>query len=216
MAITTELVLARHGEAICNTEGIVGGETGCTGLTALGHDQARQLAKRLAADHSVRPFDAFYATPRLRVRQTAEAVTGALGLQPTILDDLRGPHHGDADGRPWQEIKTAFGGPPQHAPDRSYATGSETWNQYLTRAMNALDGIIRRHRGQRILITAHGETIEAAHCLLLGLPPEARAALGFITDHACLTCWEQHVNRFGREVWMLACHNDTSHLAKGA
>jgi len=215
MAITTELVLARHGEAICNKEGIVGGETGCTGLTPRGHAQARRLAKRLAADHSVRPFEAFYATPRLRVRQTAQAVTDALGVRPTIVDDLRGPDHGDADGRPWREIKTAFGGPPQHDPDRPYATGSETWNQYLTRAMTALDRIINRHRGQRILITAHGETIEAAHCLLLGLTPETRAALGFITDHACVTRWERHVNRFGREVWMLACHNDTSHLANG-
>jgi probable phosphoglycerate mutase len=216
MTITTELVLARHGEAICNQAGIVGGETGCTGLTPLGHDQARQLAKRLAAEHSARPFDAFYATSRQRVRQTAEAVTDALGLQPTIVDDLRGPHHGDADGRPWHEIKTAFGGPPQHDPDRPYATGSETWNQYLARAMTVLDGIIRGHRGQRILITAHGETIEAAHCLLLDLTPEARTALGFITDHACVTRWELHVNRFGREVWTLACHNDTSHLANGS
>jgi hypothetical protein len=31
--ITTELVIGRHGQATCNTLGIVGGEPGCTGLT---------------------------------------------------------------------------------------------------------------------------------------------------------------------------------------
>jgi broad specificity phosphatase PhoE len=34
--ITTEVVIARHGQAVCNTLGIVGGEQGCTGLTDLG------------------------------------------------------------------------------------------------------------------------------------------------------------------------------------
>jgi SAM-dependent methyltransferase len=47
VAITTELVIARHGEAHCNVLGVVGGERGCTGLTDLGHRQATQLATRL-------------------------------------------------------------------------------------------------------------------------------------------------------------------------
>ena len=43
--ITTELVIARHAQAACNTFGIVGGERGCTGITALG---GRQAANSLA------------------------------------------------------------------------------------------------------------------------------------------------------------------------
>lgn len=213
MAVTTELVLARHGEAICNTTGTVGGEHGCTGLSLRGRQQAARLAARLAAEHQQRPFDAWYTTPRRRVRETTDIISADLPLVATITHDLRGPDHGDADGRPWHDIKTAFGGPPQHNPDQPYAPGAETWNQYLDRATTALQAILDRHAGQRVLIVAHGETIEAAHVLLLHLPATVRAGIGFVTDHAGITRWQQHVNRFDRHVWMLAAHNDTSHLA---
>jgi probable phosphoglycerate mutase len=214
VTVTTELVLARHGEANNNATGIVGGEQGCTGLTARGLQQVERLAARLAAEHAVRPFSAVYGTPRRRVRDTIQIISAALPVPVTIVDDLRGPDHGDADGRPWHEVKTVFGGPPQHNPDQPYAAGSETWNQYLNRATSTLQRILDRHAGQRVLVAAHGETIEAAHVLLFELPPAVRLGLGFVTDHACITRWQHHVNRFGRHVWMLAAHNDTRHLAE--
>ncbi len=212
MSSSTEVVIARHGEAVCNIAGIVGGEHGCTGLTATGRRQAARLAGRLAAEHATRPYDAFYATPRMRVRETARLVFDALGIPAVVEHDLRGPDHGEGDGRPWTEIKTAFGGPPQHDPHRPYAPGSETWNGYLARAVTTLDTILHRHDGQRILIVAHGETIEAAHTLLLGLPANTCLRLGFVTDHTGITRWQHQTNRFGRSIWLLAAHNDTRHL----
>lgn len=119
MAVTTELVLARHGQAHCNLAGIAGSEHGCTGPSPAGRDQVTKLATRLAAEHHSRPYDAFYATPRRRVRDTTDIISGTLGLTATVIDDLRGPDHGDADGQPWHHIKTAFGGPPQHNPPTS-------------------------------------------------------------------------------------------------
>jgi probable phosphoglycerate mutase len=214
MTITTELVIARHGEAICNTTGTVGGDSGCTGLTHRGQQQVHLLADRLAAEHDDRPYDAFYTTPRLRVRQTADIIATRLDLTATVESDLRGPDHGDADGKQWHDIKTAFGGPPQHNPDRPYAAGSETWSQYLQRATSTVGTILDKHNGQRILIVGHGETIEAAHTLLLDLAAGACRQLGFVTDHAGLARWQQHVNRFGRRIWMLATHNDTAHLGR--
>jgi probable phosphoglycerate mutase len=214
VAITTELVLVRHGEANNNAAGIVGGERGCTGLSPKGREQAQRLATRLASEHAVQPFAVAYGAPRRRVCETAEAISRALTLRVAVLDELRGPDHGDADGRSWHEVKTAFGGPPQHDPDQPYAAGSETWNQYLERATSTLRQIIDRHTGQRILIASHGETIEAAHVLLLQLPPAVRRGLGFVTDHASIARWQLHVNRFDRHVWMLAAHNDTRHLGE--
>ena len=139
-------------------------------------------------------------------------ISAALTVTPTIVNDLRGLDHGDADGRPWHEFKTAFAGPPHHRPDEPYARGAEPWNQYLDRATAALRRILHDHAGERILIAAHGETIEAAHVLLLQLPAEVRLGLGFVTDHTGITRWQQHINRFERETWMLAAHNDTAHL----
>lgn len=47
MAMITEVILARHGEAHCNLAGIAGGENGCTGLTDRGRGQVRTLGARL-------------------------------------------------------------------------------------------------------------------------------------------------------------------------
>lgn len=116
MTVTTELVLTRHGEANNNATGTVGGERGCTGLSPRGRTQIQRLAHRLAAEHQQRPFNAFYGTPRRRVRESIDIITEALPVAVTIVEDLRGPDHGDADGRPWHDIKTTFGGPPQHNP----------------------------------------------------------------------------------------------------
>ncbi len=75
MAITTELLLARHGEANCNVAGIVGGERGCTRLSSRSRRQVEQLALRLAAEHAANPFNVVYTTPRRRVRETCMFLT---------------------------------------------------------------------------------------------------------------------------------------------
>lgn len=211
MAVSTELVLVRHGQATCNVTGIVGGPRGCTGLTPTGREQVALLAERLAGMHAHRPFDAAYTTPRLRVRQSADIITARLGIAATTLEELRGLDHGEADGQPWHQVKTAFAGPPHHLPDRPIAPGAESWNAYLDRVKTALTAIIDRHAGESVLVIGHGETIESANSWLMHLPRDGEAP-GFITDHACLTHWQQHVNRFARTVWMLVTHNDTSHL----
>ena len=59
-----------------------------------------------------------------------------------------------------------------------------------------------------------GETVLAAHTLLLGLPDNTGA--GFTVDHASLTRWQHHRNRRGQQRWMLDRHNDTAHLAPEA
>jgi probable phosphoglycerate mutase len=210
MAVITSLLLTRHGEAYCNVAGVAGGEKTCTGLTERGRTQVRLLAERLCAEASA---DVLYAAPRRRVRESAQILSGTLGLPARIEPGLSGPAHGKADGRPWDEIKAAFGGPAQSDPDRPYAPGSETWNQYLARAGAALSGLIRRHEGQRILIAGHGETVDAAATLLLGLPPGYSTRVGFESAHASITRWNMQRNRFGQEVWILAALNDNRHLA---
>jgi probable phosphoglycerate mutase len=210
MAVITTLILTRHGEARCNVARVAGGDRACTGLTPRGRHQVGLLASRLRAEE---PCDALYATSRRRTHESAEILSATLGLAVNVESGLSGPHHGEADGQPWDEIKAAFGGPPQSDPDRPYAPGSETWNQYLARASSALGGIVHRHQGQRILIAGHGETTDAAAMLLLGLAPGFCTRVGFETSHAAITRWHMQRNRLGQELWILAAHNDTRHLA---
>jgi Histidine phosphatase superfamily (branch 1) len=121
--------------------------------------------------------------------------------------------HGDADGKPWHQIKTAFRGGPHAHPDRPWASGSDTWNGYLTRTGGVIAGLIDDHQGGRVLFASHGETVLAAHTLLLDL--RAGLAAGFTLEHGSLTHWQLHRNRFDEQRWMLQRHNDTARPPKG-
>jgi probable phosphoglycerate mutase len=210
MSVTTELLLTRHGQARCNAAGIVGGPKTCTGLTDLGRQQVETLATRLRQEHTSRAVAALYAGPRRRLQESGQIIADILEMPLNVEPGLDGPDHGTADGRPWHEVKTAFRGSPESSPDRPWAAGSETWNGYLRRATAFLATLIERHEGERIVLAAHGETVIAAHTLLLGLPPGRQAS--FVTDHASLTRWQRHRNRFGDHRWLLAVHNDIAHL----
>lgn len=216
MSVATELVLVRHGEADCNVAGIVGGERGCTGLSPRGRQQARALAAQLAADHRIRPFDAFYTSPRRRALETAAAVGAALLVEAHVENGLRPLDYGEADGRPWREINSSPQGPPQLHPDRPFAPGAESWNGFVGRTAAALQSILDRHPGQRVLVCAHGETVEVACLRICGLEAGDRPAVGFLTDNAAITRWEQHLDRSGGPLWMLASHNDFHHLDAAA
>lgn len=208
--ITAELVLVRHGQAQCNVDGVVGGPRTCTGLTDLGRAQVRAAAEHLTVEHAAEPFTALHAGPRLRLRETADILGTTLGLRTAVAAGLDGPLHGEADGRPWHEVKTAADGGPHAHPDRPWATGSDTWNGYLERAGAFLQNLIEQHEGQRLLFAAHGETVLALHALLLELRPGLQT--GFTVDHGSITRWQHHVNRLGQCRWLLDRHNDTAHL----
>lgn len=218
MGPATRLVLARHGQAQCNVDGRVGGPITCTGLTDVGRAQVGKLAARLTAEQRDGPvFDALYTGPRRRLIETSRILAAGLGLTAVIDSGLDGPRHGDADGRLWQDVETAFRGAPHTHPDQPYAPGAETWNEYLHRAAEHLKALLDRHQGQTVLLAVHGETIQAACHLLLGLdsPSEATPSkVSFGTDHASLTRFVLGLDEFGNRGTTLMVLNDTTHLSR--
>jgi len=56
------IVLVRHGEAECNLNRVLGGRTGCTGLTDLGRVQVAALADRLYESGELREATALYSS----------------------------------------------------------------------------------------------------------------------------------------------------------
>jgi probable phosphoglycerate mutase len=212
VTVRTELILARHGQGACNAQGVIGGDRGCTGLSAWGAEQSHRIAHRLAGMHASRPFDALLSTPRLRVRQSAEIIGARLDLPVTVIQALRGQDFGAADGQLWRDVTAAFGGPPTHDPDRPIAEGAEPWNGYAGRVVAALIGLLIMHEGQRLLLVAHGKTIALACALLQGAPHPADAVADFAGDHGALTHWQCLVGPGGLGWWSLERHNDQSHL----
>ncbi|MEX5635091.1 histidine phosphatase family protein [Parafrankia sp. FMc2] len=205
----TDLLLVRHGEAHCNIAWVAGGDRGCTGLTPRGREQAANLARALRPLHAARPIDVAYAAPRLRVRETAQTVCDELGLPVAAEPRLSGPDHGEADGRPWADIIAEFGGHPADRPEEPFAPGSESWSEFLIRAGGCLRELTELHRGQRVLVIAHGETVEAAHRLLMGVPAVTPLTYGFSVAHASLTWWSHRWSSAGRSRWSLVLHGAT-------
>lgn len=224
VTVRTELVMARHGQGVCNAQGVIGGDRGCTGLSAWGTEQSHRIAHRLAGMHAARPFDGVFSTPRLRVRQSAEIIATRIDLPVTVIKALCGQEFGAADGQLWREVTAAFGGPPTHDPDRPIAPGAESWNNYAARVILALTALLSEHEGQRLLLVAHGKTIALACAMLKGSPAPAGevasdlvgGVAAYAGDHGGLTHWQCLVSPGGPGTWSLTSRNDQAHLVGAA
>lgn len=91
--------LVRHGQTQANVDGIVDTAIPGAPLTPLGETQAKAAAQRLAPNE----YDAVFASPLLRTRQTAQYLADELGQPVRIDDGLREVEGGDAEGRPGEE-----------------------------------------------------------------------------------------------------------------
>lgn len=209
---TTTVVLVRHGEAVCNASGIVGGRRGCTGLTDDGRRQVHALAARLQRSGELGSVDALYASVLPRAVETAQILAPALdrwrdgpSLVPRQDCALCELHPGDADGLTWTQFAERFPEPDWEAnPTVPIAPGGESWSTFVGRAAAAVEIVAARHPGETIVVACHGGVIEATFLKFLPMRQDV-ARLGLRTEHASLTVWQQ-VNRR----WSLQRYNDAA------
>src|SRR5204862_7788615 len=64
----------------------------------------------LTASSSRSAIAAVSSGPRLRLKESGHIVAEAMELPLVMEAGLDGPYHGEADGRPWYEVKNAFRG----------------------------------------------------------------------------------------------------------
>jgi probable phosphoglycerate mutase len=206
----TRIVLVRHGEAVCNIDGVVGGERGCTGLTELGRVQISAVERRLARTGELRGASALYSSNLPRAIETAALLRPALGdgaltiIQDRDLSELR---PGQADALTWQEVMDQFGVPEWGVdPDRLIAPGGESWSGFVARAAGAVQVLALRHPGQLVVAAVHAGVIEATMISYLGIPPEVHRRRWARVLHGSLTEWEWVS---GEDRWVFLRFNDT-------
>jgi broad specificity phosphatase PhoE len=159
----TEVLLIRHAQI---PEGTLGGETA---LTDVGREQAQTLAAYLESP----PLAAVYSSPADRARATAEIVAAPQGLEVGVLEGVRDvdsnlPHgleprealvqtYGEAEGaRRYDAMVNGgwsfdlFGG--------ELLEGSASLR---SRVAAAVDEVVSRHPGQRVVVVTHGPSIAA-------------------------------------------------------
>ena len=204
----TEIILVRHGEAICNVEGVIGGVLGCTGLTDRGVGQVEALAERLSRTGELGGVDALYSSVLPRARQTAAILAPALdrwrdgpalGIQTDC--DICELHPGEADGLTWAQYGAAFPAIDwDKQPTQQLAPGGESWLEFVGRASTAVRAIALRHPGERVVLACHAGVVESAILRFLPISKDV-VRLKLHTTHASMTRFdlmdgECHLRRY--------------------
>lgn len=209
---TTHLYLIRHGEAVSNVDHTLGGIKSDAGLTERGMLQARALGERLASEKFT--ADVLYASDLPRAKTTAEFVSEAIGLPISFDEELQELRPGDADGLHVEEARSRYESMSRFLIEvyTPIAPNGESWGSFQARVSAALERIVVRHMGQKIVVVCHGGVIEVSFLHLLGLGPDARRRAAFHVRNTAITHWRFVETPTGRQEWHLAGHNDYRHL----
>ena len=160
-SMRTRLCIVRHGETDWNAQRRVQGQIDIP-LNAKGRTQAAALARSLASER----FSAVYSSDLQRALQTAEPTASIQQLPIRRDPSLRERHFGvlqaltadEAQARhPQARLKHA-------ARDPEYALESgESLAVFERRIGDCLEGLLRRHAGETILVVTHGGVLDIAY-----------------------------------------------------
>lgn len=155
-----KLYLVRHGQTDFNKGEVVQGVSDIP-LNDTGIEQAKQLATQLKNTQ----FDAYYVSPLLRARQTAEIITGCKA-KFQVDDLLRERSYGEIEGK---KVDLSDLGDIYDRRINISTYGIEPVKDLLTRAQKFLDQIASEHDlNDKILVVAHGALLRALHFCILG------------------------------------------------
>jgi probable phosphoglycerate mutase len=135
-------------------------------LNEVGLRMAEALATRTER------WDAIFASPMLRTRQTAAPTAEKQRLEVQLDDRLREIAYGEWEGRAEADVEredgTRFHSWAAH-PGQVSPPGGENAREIADRSLAAIDDIRRRMSNGRALIVSHKATIRVMVCALLGI-----------------------------------------------
>jgi phosphoserine phosphatase len=212
---STKVILVRHARTTYNQEGRYQGSSDESVLTEKGHQDAYSTGLALQQYN----FDAIYTSPLTRVQQTTQAILTALktknnNLPPVFIDDqLTEIQMLDWQGLFYQEVKEKF--------SEAYSCWQETPHLFtfnkmffpvlelFKQAQQFWQVVLNKHRGQTILVVAHGGTNRALINTAVGLNPKYYHSLQ--QSNCGISCLEfSSENNFGELKYL----NVTSHLGE--
>jgi broad specificity phosphatase PhoE len=158
MRSATRLFLARHGQTAYNLEGRFQGQQPVP-LDDTGRAQAAELAERAVAYE----FASLWCSPLLRARETAEIVSGRVGLEPKEDARLMETDAGDWTNRSFADVQAeapdAFAAFVGGEPDFAFP-GGESFAQQGIRVAASLADI--EQGTLPALLVCHGGVIRIA------------------------------------------------------
>lgn len=157
----TRIYITRHGQTEWNVQYRVQG-WGNSPLTALGVQQAKALGDCLSGIE----LSAIYSSSSPRALQTAELIRGKRNLDIIPEDDLREINLKNWEGMPYSEIEALY--PKQfdnfwNHPELYAPSEGESYDALRKRVSAKIEEIARKHRGETILVVAHGVVIKSLY-----------------------------------------------------
>ena len=163
-----ELLLARHGFAVSNRDGVASSAVPGGGLTPEGVEQARALAEVLAAEEI-----SIAMTSRLaRTQETLGLALDGRDVRVVIAAELDEIHFGSFDGGLLDDYRAWAAA---HPPDLPAPGGGESRAQAAARFARGLRLVLARPE-ERVLVVGHALAIRYVVDATAGLPPAARMA----------------------------------------
>lgn len=173
-------------------------------LNATGRAQARLVGLRLSREGA----GALYSSDLQRASETAQYIARATGLRVVQKISLREINFGVWQGLSSQEIRERD--PEVYAARRANPydvapEGAETWRQFYTRALRAVNEVLAATDAQRLILVVHSGV-----CTVLGLRALGLDCTGKRTfdSHNCSI----HTLVVMGERWRAVRFNDVSHL----
>lgn len=154
-----KLGFVRHGETSANIEQVWHGHTD-TALTDQGLLQARLLGE-FFPNYMVP--DVIYTSPLQRARKTAESIASKFNL--TVIPDARLMEFslGEWEGIPFNQLTGESGVFSELEKNPDYSPpGGESQRMVQARMVEAIEEIAQYHRGNQVVIVAHGVAIAIA------------------------------------------------------
>lgn len=164
----TKIIFVRHGQTLWNDLGKYQGHTDIP-LSKLGIEQAYKVAKRLKNEQ----VNIIYASDLKRAKHTAEIIAIEHNNIPVItMSQFREINFGVWEGKTYQEISKLYPDLLQiwlTEPEKLIIPQGETFQEMLTRAWSGLNYILANHKDETVILVAHGVTIGAIICTILGI-----------------------------------------------
>ena len=159
----TRILAIRHGETAWNVDTRLQGHLDIP-LNEVGLRQASHLAQALAQRDTV---DAIYASDLSRAHATASAIAQAMGQTVAVHAGLRERHFGVFQGRTFAQIEAEL---PEHAlqwrkrvPEWTPPGGGESLVTLRERILKTVDELAAQHKGQQIVLVAHGGVLDVLY-----------------------------------------------------
>ncbi|MDF2606461.1 MAG: phosphoglycerate mutase [Bacillales bacterium] len=147
----TEICLVRHGQTDWNFSGLIQGREDIP-LNRSGMIQARESAKFLSNEK----WDIIVTSPLSRAYDTAKIIALELNLdidKIQIDERLIERNFGEASGKDYKLYKSKY--------SEGKVVGMESDDELINRCFSAIQDIMGKYMGKRIIIVAHSHAIKA-------------------------------------------------------